>query len=119
MLVIADESKLVPRLGKFPLPIEVVAFGHKSTAMRLIAAVSALGYARVGLDLRRKADEELFITDSGNLIYDCMLGAIPDASKLAAVLSTVPGVVEHGLFIGIATTLLVAGPGAVEVIERN
>jgi ribose 5-phosphate isomerase A len=119
MLVIADETKLVPRLGKFPLPIEVVAFGCKSTAMRLIAAISALGYANVGLDLRRKTDGEVFTTDSGNVIYDCRLGQIVSAPKLAAALSAVPGVVEHGLFIGIATTLLIAGPGEVEVIARN
>jgi ribose 5-phosphate isomerase A len=119
MIVIADESKLVPRLGKYPLPIEVVPFGHKSTAMRLIAAIAPLGYATVGLDLRRKSDGELFITDSGNLIYDCALGQVQSAPKLAAAISAVPGVVEHGLFVGIATTLLIAGPGEVEVIERN
>jgi len=116
MIVIADESKLVARLGKFVLPVEVVAFGHKSTALRLAAALDALGYSRAPVSLRERGGE-VFKTDSGNVIYDCALGSIAGAAKLAAALDAVPGVVEHGLFIGIATTLLIAGPGDVEVIE--
>jgi ribose 5-phosphate isomerase A len=118
MVVIADESKLVARLGKYPLPVEVVAFGHKSTALRLAAALDTLGYSRAPLTLRMR-DGEVFKTDSGNVIYDCALGSIANAPKLAAALGAVPGVVDHGLFIGIATTLLIAGPGDVAVIERN
>jgi len=118
MVVIADESKMVPRLGKFPLPVELVAFGHKSTAQRLAAALDVLGYSRVSLALRRR-DGEVFKTDSGNVIYDCALGSIASAPRLAAAIKAVPGVVEHGLFIDIATTLLIAGPGDVEVIERG
>jgi ribose 5-phosphate isomerase A len=117
MLVIADESKLVPRLGKYPLPVEVIAFGHKATMLRLGDAFTALGYGGVAMTLRRK-DGEIFKTDSGNVIYDCAFGQIANAAKLAAAIRAVPGVVEHGLFVGIATTLLVAGPGEVEVIER-
>jgi ribose 5-phosphate isomerase A len=116
MLVIADESKLVPRLGKYPLPVEVIAFGHKATILRLGDAFTALGYGGVAMTLRRK-DGEIFKTDSGNVIYDCAFGQIANAAKLAAAIRAVPGVVEHGLFVGIATTLLVAGPGEVEVIE--
>ena len=71
----------------------------------------------VPMTLRQK-DGAPFKTDSGNLIYDCAFGAIQNAPKLAAAISTVPGMVEHGLFIGIATTLLIAGPGEVEVIKR-
>jgi ribose 5-phosphate isomerase A len=118
MLVIADESKMVPRLGKFPLPIEVVEFGHKVTARHLSETFTALGYANVPMTVRQK-DGAPFKTDSGNVIYDCAFGAIQNAPKLAAAISTVPGVVEHGLFIGIATTLLISGPGEVEVIERT
>ena len=117
MLVIADESKLVPRLGRFPLPVEVVTFGHKATALRLAAAFAALGHAGIAMTLRRK-DGEAFKTDSGNVIYDCAFGQIANAAKLAAAIRAVPGVVEHGLFVGIATTLLIAGPGEVEVIAR-
>jgi ribose 5-phosphate isomerase A len=117
MVVIADESKLVPRLGKFPLPVEVVEFGHKATVARLADAFDALDYGGIRMSLRQK-DGEPFKTDSGNLIYDCAFGAIQNAGKLAAAISAVPGVVEHGLFVGIATTLLIAGPGDVEVISR-
>ena len=117
MIVIADETKLVPRLGKFPLPVEVAEFGHKTVAARLGDAIAALGYKQVKISLRQK-DGAPFKTDNGNLIYDCGLGAIQNAAKLGAAIRAVPGVVEHGLFVGIATTLIIAGPGEVEVIER-
>jgi ribose 5-phosphate isomerase A len=117
MIVIADESKMVPRLGKFPLSVEVVEFGHKATAARLVTAFMALGYTSVIPRLREK-DGATFKTDSNNVIYDCTFGAIQNPGKLATALHTVPGVVEHGLFIGIASTLLIAGPGEVEVINR-
>ena len=118
MIVIADESKLVPRLGKFPLPVEVVEFGHKSTAARLAAALAAAGYTRVPMTLRVRGGET-FRTDGGNVIYDLAFGAIQNAPKLASAISVVPGVVEHGLFIGIATTLLIAADGEIEVIEKS
>jgi ribose 5-phosphate isomerase A len=118
MLVIADESKLVPQLGRFPLPVEVIEFGHKSTAARLQAAFAALGYANIPMTLRQK-DGAPFKTDSGNVIYDCAFGQIKDAPKLATAILAIPGVVEHGLFIGIAKTLLIAGPGEVEVIQTT
>jgi ribose 5-phosphate isomerase A len=117
MIVIADETKLVPRLGRYPLPVEVVEFGHKSTAARLARAFAAAGYADVPMTLRRR-DGATFKTDSGNVIYDCAFGAIQNAPKLAAAISATTGVVEHGLFIGIATTLLVAADGEIEVITR-
>jgi ribose 5-phosphate isomerase A len=117
MVVIADESKLVPRLGKFPLPVEIVEFGHKSTAARLATALAAAGYANAPMTLRMR-DGETFRTDSGNVIYDIAFGAIQNAPKLGTTISAVPGVVEHGLFIGIATTLLIAADGEIEVIER-
>jgi len=117
MIVIADESKLVPRLGKYPLPVEIVEFGHKSSAARLNASLAAVGYANVPMTLRQKGGA-VFRTDSGNVIYDCAFGAIQNAAKVAAAISAVPGIVEHGLFIGLATTLLIAGPGETEVITR-
>ena len=118
MIVIADESKLVPRLGKYPLPVEVVEFGHKSTAARLVRTFNAAGYASVPMTLRQQGGAT-FKTDSGNVIYDCAFGAIQSAPKLAAAISATTGVVEHGLFIGIATTLLIAADGEIEVIERS
>jgi len=118
VVTIADESKLVARLGSFPLPVEVVQFGHVTTAARLGRALADAGYPRAVVTLRR-AGNAPFLTDSGNVIYDCALGAITNAAKLAQLLSSLPGVVEHGLFIGVTTTLVIAHPGEVELIERN
>ena len=116
MVVIADESKLVPRLGKYPLPVEVVEFGHKSTVLRLAAAFAEAGYADVPMTLRQR-DGAVFRTDSGNVIYDCALESITSAAGLAEVLDGITGVVEHGLFVGLASTLVIAVPGGVQVIE--
>ena len=117
MIVIADETKLVPRLGKYPLPIEIIEFGHKSTVLRMTAALKAIGYDNPPMTLRVK-NGEVFKTDSGNVIYDCAFASIANAGKLAAAIHAVPGVVEHGLFTGMATTLLIAADGEIEVIER-
>lgn len=116
MIVIADESKLVARLGCFALPVEVVAFGHKSTAQRLTDALRGLGYDRAAPVLRQR-DGQVFRTDSGNVIYDCALESITSAAGLAEVLDGITGVVEHGLFVGLASTLVIAVPGGVQVIE--
>ena len=118
MVVIADESKLVHRLGAFPLPVEVVAFGHRTTAARIAAVTQALGYNDMRPNLRMK-DVAVFRTDGGNVIYDCPFGMIADAASLAAALSMVTGVVEHGLFVGLASALVLAGAGGVRVIERK
>ena len=117
MIVIADGSKLVSRLGRFPLPVEVLEFGHATTVARLIGAVAALGYHNTPIVLRRK-DGAVYRTDSGNVIYDCGFGAIADAAKLSAALSCVTGVAEHGLYVGIAKMLVIARPEGVEVMER-
>ena len=118
LLVIADESKLVRRLGAFPLPIEVIAFGHRTTASRIAAVAHALGHPRLTPRLRMK-DGQPFRTDSGNVIYDCPFVEIGDAPALAAALSTITGVVEHGLFVGLASHLVIAGASGVRVIERK
>jgi len=118
MVVIADETKLVARLGKFALPVEVVMFGHGTTAKRIETAIATLGYTNVPVKPRTR-DGGLVRTDGGNLIYDCAFGAIKDAKALAAALSAVPGIVEHGLFVGIATTLVIAHPGEVEIIPAS
>lgn len=117
MVVIADETKLVRKLGKFPLPIEVVDFGHKTTLARIRAVFLELGYNNVTISQRMHADAA-FRTDGGNLIYDCGLDAIQNSAKLAAAISGVTGVVEHGLFVGIARTLVIGRADGVEVIER-
>jgi ribose 5-phosphate isomerase A len=118
MVVIADGSKLVERIGRFPLPVEVTPFGHATTATRLAAAAQRLGYEGTTMTLRVK-DGAPFLTDSYNLVYDCAFGPIADVPALAAELSAVPGVVEHGLFIGLASVLVIAHDGGVDVIERK
>jgi ribose 5-phosphate isomerase A len=118
MVVIADSSKLVDRLGRFPLPVEVTAFGHTTTATRIAVALAGLRYRNVSVALRQR-DGTAFTTDGGNVIYDCALGAIEDAASLAQALSAVPGVADHGLFVGMAHTLVIAREDGVEVIESN
>jgi ribose 5-phosphate isomerase A len=117
MVVIADGSKLVDRLGRFPLSVEVIEFGHKTTTARIDRAVSALGYGHVAIDVRL-ANGIPFRTDSGNRIYDIAFGAIADAAMLGDVLANIPGVVEHGLFVGLAHALVIARAEGVEVITK-
>jgi ribose 5-phosphate isomerase A len=119
MIVIADDSKFKKRLGAFPLPVEVVPFGHLTTRSRIVAVAMTCGHANLIPVLRARGDGNAFQTDSGNFIYDCPFGEIPDAPALAAALSSVTGVVEHGLFCGLASALVLAGSGGVRVIERG
>jgi ribose 5-phosphate isomerase A len=116
MVVIADESKLVKRLGAYPLPVEVVPFGHATTRARICAEAGALGYGTLSPVLRMKEGKP-FLSDNGNYIYDCPFGAIADASALAAALSPIAGVVEHGLFVKMASALVIAGASGARVIE--
>lgn len=117
MIVIADESKLVDTLGRFPLPIEVIPFGLAATRRALQLAFDAAGCAGE-LKLRPGKDGHAFVTDGGHWIVDAQLGRIPDAPRLAQLLSAIPGVVEHGLFIGMASTLVLAGATGIRTIER-
>ena len=114
LVVIADASKRVTRLGAFPLPLEVAPFGLESTKIRLRRVLASLGLSG-DVDLRRRAGE-IFVTDGGHYILDCALGAIPDPQRLAVALEALPGVVDHGLFIGLASAAVVAGASGVEVI---
>ena len=114
MIVIMDGSKLVDRLGRFPLPVEVTLFGHGTTARRIRNAAASLGYANLPVQLR-----EGFVTDSGNVIYDCAFGAIRDTRLLALALAVIPGVVDHGLFLNLASTLVIARADGVEVMHRS
>lgn len=117
MIVVADESKAVTELGRFPLPVEVVDFGLEATR-RAIAAVSAEAGCRGELILRKKADGHVFVTDQEHVILDGHFGRIPDPVALAKGLAQVPGVVEHGLFVGLATRAILAGSGGIRVVER-
>ncbi len=116
MLVIADDTKRVATLGAFPLPIEVVTFGVTAVTRRVAAAVAAAGCAG-DLRLRHGADGSAFVTDQGNFILDAHLGRIPDPARLARALEEVAGVVEHGLFIGLARRAVLAGADGIRVID--
>jgi ribose 5-phosphate isomerase A len=108
LVVIADETKPKTQLGAFPLPVEVTPFGYTFTAKKVYDVLLACGVEKPRVDLRYKPDSpELLVTDGGNYILDCRCEIIRDAPLLAARLSAVPGVVEHGLFIGLARTLIV------------
>jgi ribose 5-phosphate isomerase A len=117
LIVIADESKWVPVLGRFPLPIEVIPFGFAATRRKVEAAMAASGYA-LRACLRRGKDGHAFVTDGGHWILDASFERIADPKSLAARLDTTVGVVEHGLFIGLADVAVLAGASGVRVIER-
>ena len=117
MIVIADESKWVSALGRFPLPVEVIPFGLAATRRAVEAAAAAAGCAGPAL-LRRAKDGHAFVTDGGHWMLDAALERISDPKRLADGLSAIAGVVEHGLFIGLAQTVVLGGPEGVRVIER-
>ncbi|WP_341482605.1 ribose-5-phosphate isomerase RpiA [Microvirga solisilvae] len=115
MIVIADSSKRVAKLGKFPLPIEVVPFGLTATERAIAKLLESLGTAGE-LRLRRAKDGAPYVTDGGHFILDAHLGRIDKPNVLASTLNNIPGVVEHGLFIGLASgAILATGEGLVEL----
>jgi ribose 5-phosphate isomerase A len=118
MLVIADASKRVDKLGQFPLPVEVVRFGLAATR-NLLGVVAADAGCSGEIRLRRGSDGEPFVTDSGNLLFDCLFGRIDNPEALDLALKSVPGVVENGLFLGIADAAIIAGADGISVIERD
>jgi ribose 5-phosphate isomerase A len=115
VVVIADESKLVETLGAFPLPIEVNPFGLQATKLAIEKADARLGLS--GDILLRPGDEGPFTTDGGHFILDASFGRIPDAEALSDALNAIPGVVEHGLFLSMATAAIIAGQAGVRTIE--
>ena len=118
MVVIADASKQVPVLGRFPLPVEVVRFGLTATS-NMVGVMAAEVGCEGEIALRVGRDGQPFMTDSGNYILDCAFGQIDEPEALDEALKVVPGVVEHGLFLGIADAAIVAGPEGVTVLERD
>jgi ribose 5-phosphate isomerase A len=101
-IVVADSTKLVPQLGRFPLPVEIIQLALPLVERRL----AALG---LNPSLRKHKDGSDYITDEGNFILDCACGLIPDPAATAAQIRSIVGVVEHGLFLGMATLALIAG----------
>ncbi|MEO0327737.1 MAG: ribose-5-phosphate isomerase RpiA [Pseudomonadota bacterium] len=117
MVVIADDSKYVETLGKFPLPIEVNPFGLEATKRAIQDFTEKLGLT--GELKLRTQDNETYVTDGGHYIFDASFGHISDASALASGLNSVPGVVEHGLFLGYAKIVLLAGESGVRQLSDN
>jgi ribose 5-phosphate isomerase A len=111
MVVIVDSTKLVNQLGRFPLPIEVLPFAWPLIASRLVE----LGAEPV---LRTTSNGQPYQTDQANYILDCHFGALPAPDSLARTLEAMPGVIEHGLFIGLAKKVIVGRGNSVEVLER-
>lgn len=116
MVVIADASKRVDMLGRFPLPIEVNHFGIGATTVAIGKLMTAFG-ADGGLRRRLRQDGTPFVTDGGHAILDASFGRIPRPEALATALVDIPGVVEHGLFIGLCKRAYVAGPAGVDVLD--
>lgn len=115
MIVIADKSKVVDTLGRFPLPIEVNRFGLRATELAIAAAAGRLGLS--GDINLRMTDSQPFVTDGDHFILDASFGRIPDTRALSEALHAIPGVVEHGLFIGLASAAVVAGSDGIETIQ--
>jgi ribose 5-phosphate isomerase A len=118
MVVIADASKQVETLGRFPLPVEIVRFGFGATR-NMIEVLAADAGCRGEIKQRMRPDGQPFVTDSGNFILDCAFGRIEEPEALDEALKLIPGVVENGLFLGIADAAIVAGPDGVAVLERD
>jgi ribose 5-phosphate isomerase A len=112
MVVIADSGKLVPALGKFPLPVEIVSFA-RAVVEKQIASLGAT------VKLRTRADSSPYLTDNGNPILDCSFGRIADPPALARTLRDIPGVVEHGLFICLASVALIGKGDSVQEIHAQ
>jgi ribose 5-phosphate isomerase A len=118
MIVIADASKRVKALGAFPLPVEVVRFGVTATR-NMVEMLSRDAGCHGDIVLRLGQDGQPYVTDGGNYIFDCAFGRIDDPESLDEALKFIPGVVENGLFLGIADAAVVAGEDGVVVLEAK
>jgi ribose 5-phosphate isomerase A len=118
MLVIADDSKLVETLGAFDLPIEVNEFGLASTMSKIEQSAASCNVSGA-LKVREASEGQPFITDGGHLIVDASFGRIADPEVLASALVTVPGVVEHGLFTGLASSAIVAASDGIRIVTAK
>jgi ribose 5-phosphate isomerase A len=118
MIVIADDTKWVDVLGRFPLPVEVIPFGLAATQRAMEGAFAQSGVSGQMM-VRKGNDGHVFVTDGGHWIVDAHLGRIADPPRLAGLLSLIPGVVEHGLFIGLGTMAVLAGAQGIRVVERR
>jgi len=116
LVIIADRSKQVAMLGAFPLAVEIVPFGASATLRKLAQLVSHM--SRDGRVTLRRQDGEAVVSDNGNLLADCSFGAIRDPVAVARALADMPGVVDHGLFLGMANCVHVGTPQGVVTLHR-
>ncbi len=119
MIIIIDESKLVDFLGTFPLPIEVVPFGYSVTASKIRRILINEGCSGHDISLRKNKGGDAFVSDGRNYILDCACTNLINPRKLAERLNAVPGIVEHGLFIDLASSVIVGRNDRVDVIEAR
>lgn len=118
VVIIADQSKLVDTLGAFALPVEVVQFGVAVTLAMIEDIADELGLEGP-VKQRMLGEGRPFVTDGGNFIFDCAFGSIEDPEALAELLPFTPGVIDHGLFIGLADQAIVAGETGVQVFDAD
>ncbi len=119
VVIIADDSKHVATLGKFPLPVEIVPFGARAT-LAMMKAMAADAGAEGDMVIRQSRDGKPFVSDGGHWIVDCAFDVIEEPEYLAELLPFVPGVVEHGLFLGLADVAIVAGDdGVLELSQQG
>ncbi len=118
LIVIADETKWVSTLGRFPLPIEIAPFGATATRLAVEDAAAEMGCPGPAT-VRKTQNGHAFVTDGGHWLLDAQLQRIGDPPALAARLAAVPGVMGHGLFIGLARIAILAGPDGVRLVERS
>jgi ribose 5-phosphate isomerase A len=118
MIVIADQSKWVPILGRFPLPIEIAPFGATATRRAVDAAMAGLGCPGPAV-VRHGQNGHAFVTDGGHWLLDAPLQRIADPHAVASRLSAIPGVMGHGLFIGLAQTAILCGQDGLRLVERQ
>ena len=116
MIVIADDTKKVSKLGEFRLPIELIKFEHKITINRVLEKLENIGYP--GTAELRVINGNPFTTDSENLIYDLSIGLIEEPEIIDNLLNSIPGVVENGLFVDMANIVIIGEQNGVKIIEK-
>ena len=116
MIVIADDTKKVSKLGDFKLPIEIITFEHNTTIKRVLEKLDAMGYS--GTANLRMENDKPFQTDSKNLIYDLSIGLIKEPSIINDLLNSIPGVVENGLFVDMANIVILGEMDGEKIIEK-
>ena len=116
LLIIADESKLVDKLGDFKLPIEVSPYEHQVTSLRIMDKLNEIGYE--GSISLRKDNQNIFVTDGGNYIYDLSIGTINEPNIIENLLNLIPGVFDNGLFINLTEKVIIGNQEGARIITK-